>query len=96
MSQSNVGYPSSYEGGDQRHYSREEVREEGRTHPNVNPEGYLHKEGIMNELQEADTNRIIADRMKHEPGFAVSITRVLTTQVPHKHLTACPGHHARQ
>uniref|UniRef100_A0A0D2Y7L5 Uncharacterized protein n=1 Tax=Fusarium oxysporum (strain Fo5176) TaxID=660025 RepID=A0A0D2Y7L5_FUSOF len=54
MSQSNVGYPSSYEGGDQRHYSREEVREEGRTHPNVNPEGYLHKEGIMNELQEAD------------------------------------------
>lgn len=44
MSQSNVGYPSSYEGGDQRHYRREEVREEvreeGRTHPNVNPGGY--------------------------------------------------------
>jgi hypothetical protein len=40
MSQSNVGYPSLYEGGDQRHYSKEEVREENRTHPNVNTEGY--------------------------------------------------------
>ncbi|KAF5601390.1 hypothetical protein FPANT_1761 [Fusarium pseudoanthophilum] len=75
MSQSNVGYPSLYEGGDQRHYSKQEVREENRTHPNVNTEGYLHKEGIMNELQEADTNRIVEDRMKHEPGFVASITR---------------------
>ncbi|KAF4960114.1 hypothetical protein FGADI_1132 [Fusarium gaditjirri] len=73
MSQSNVGYPSLYEDGDQRHYSREEVREEGRTYPNVNTEGYLHKEGIMNELREADTSRIIADRMKHEPGFAATM-----------------------
>ncbi|KAF5636044.1 hypothetical protein F52700_5358 [Fusarium sp. NRRL 52700] len=52
---------------------REEVREEGRTHPNANTEGYLHKEGIMNELQEVDTNRIVAERMKHEPGFAATM-----------------------
>lgn len=36
---SNVGYPSTYEDGDQRHYSKEAVREEGRTH-GVNTEGY--------------------------------------------------------
>ncbi|KAF5567862.1 hypothetical protein FNAPI_436 [Fusarium napiforme] len=73
MSQSNVGYPSLYEDGDQRDYSKEEVREANRTHPNVNIEGYLNKQGIMNELQEADTNRIVSDRMKHEPGFAATM-----------------------
>ena len=36
---SNVGYPSTYEDGDQRHYSKEAVHEEGRNH-GVNTEGY--------------------------------------------------------
>ena len=36
---SNVGYPSTYEDGDQRHYSKDAIREEGRTH-GVNTEGY--------------------------------------------------------
>jgi len=36
---SNVGYSSSYEGGDQRHYSREAIHAEGRLH-GVNTEGY--------------------------------------------------------
>ncbi|KAJ4127926.1 hypothetical protein NW768_008209 [Fusarium equiseti] len=69
---SNVGYPSSYEGGDQRHYSREAVREEGRTH-GVNTEGYLNKDSIMNELQASDTQRDIDDKMKHQPGFAATM-----------------------
>ncbi|KAF4448758.1 hypothetical protein F53441_7865 [Fusarium austroafricanum] len=69
---SKVGYPSSYEGGDQRHYSRDELHEEGRMH-GVNIEGYLNKESIMNELQESDNKRQIEDRMKHEPGFAATM-----------------------
>ena len=36
---SKVGYPSSYEGGDQVHFSREAVHEEGRLH-GVNTDGY--------------------------------------------------------
>ncbi|WZH50314.1 uncharacterized protein QYS62_011558 [Fusarium acuminatum] len=69
---SNIGYSSSYEGGDQRHYSREAIHEEGRLH-GVNTEGYLNKEKIMNELQEGDTKTRIEDRMKHEPGFAATM-----------------------
>ncbi|KAK6697052.1 hypothetical protein SNK05_013599 [Fusarium graminearum] len=57
---SNFGYPSSYEGGDQRHYSREAIHEEGRMH-GVNTEGY--REG----------HKKIEDRMKHEPGFAATM-----------------------
>ncbi|KAF4959123.1 hypothetical protein FSARC_10836 [Fusarium sarcochroum] len=69
---SKVGYPSSYEGGDQRHFSREAVHEEGRLH-GVNTDGYRNKEGIMNQLREGDTNRRIEERMKHEPGFAATM-----------------------
>ncbi|KAF9771058.1 hypothetical protein IL306_011313 [Fusarium sp. DS 682] len=72
MSQSNVGYPNIYEDGDQRHYSKKELHEEGRMHPDVNVEGYLHKEGIMNELREARIQRTVEDRIKHEPGFAAT------------------------
>jgi hypothetical protein len=68
---SNVGYPSAYEDGDQHHYSKKAVRQEGRDH-GVNTEGYLNKDSIMNELQAKDTKREMDDRMKHEPGFAVS------------------------
>ncbi|KAL3587668.1 hypothetical protein FPOAC2_13566 [Fusarium poae] len=66
---SNVGYPSAYEDGDQHHYSKKAVRQEGRDH-GVNTEGYLNKDSIMNELQAKDTKREMDDRMKHEPGFA--------------------------
>ncbi|KAF5018601.1 hypothetical protein F66182_9393 [Fusarium sp. NRRL 66182] len=69
---SNVGYPSTYEGRDQQHYSRESVREEGRTH-RINTDGYLNKDSIMNELQERDNNDGIQDRLKHEPGFAATM-----------------------
>ncbi|KAJ4323902.1 hypothetical protein N0V84_004125 [Fusarium piperis] len=50
---SNVGYPQSYDSGDQQHYSSAAVHKEGNMHQ-INTAAYLDKNKIMNELQEKD------------------------------------------
>ncbi|KAI8652650.1 hypothetical protein NCS57_01329600 [Fusarium keratoplasticum] len=66
---SNVGYPQSYDSGDQQHYSAAAVHKEGNLHQ-INTDGYLDKNKIMNELAEKDIQEHVKERMKNEPGFA--------------------------
>ncbi|KAJ3528116.1 hypothetical protein NM208_g10361 [Fusarium decemcellulare] len=69
---SNVGYPSSYEDGDQHHYSTADVSRAGHTH-GINTAGYMNKDKIVNQLHEDDIQEQIKDRVKHDPGFAATM-----------------------
>jgi len=66
---SNVGFPKTYESGDQRRYSASEVSAVGATHA-VNAAGHKDQTKIVNQLYDEDTQGRINDRHKHEPGYS--------------------------